>query len=132
MNKKSWILIAVAIVLGVVYLIHFTNWFKPKAILISHDARFGRINFSFGTAYPLTYIKVVSVSAYESNKYALPIWELKSESNSVPIKIFSYGQRIRGMQPVVSNARPEPLQPGVAYRLFIESGSHKAEHDFTP
>jgi hypothetical protein len=132
MNKKSWILIAIAIVLGSVYIIHFSGWFKPKVILISHDQRFGRINFSLGTAYPLTSIKVVPVSALQSNKYALPVWELKSDSNSVPTKIFSYGERIRGMKPLVSNARPDPLEPGVAYRLFVEIGPRKVEHDFTP
>jgi hypothetical protein len=132
MNKKSWILVALAIVLGAIYIIHFSNWFKPKVILISHDERFGRINFSLGTAYQLTDVKVISVSALASNKYAFPAWELKSDSNSAPIKIFSYGQRIRGMKPVVDNARPDPLVPGETYRLFVEAGSRKAEHDFTP
>ena len=132
MNKKTWVLVAVAIVLGIVYVIHFSNWFKPKVILISHNERFGRVNFSLGTAYQLTSLKVVSVSELASNKYASPVWELKSDSNSVPTKIFFYGQRIRGMKPSVSNARPEPLVAGEAYRLFIEAGSRKAEHDFTP
>jgi hypothetical protein len=131
MNKKSWVLIAMAIVLGAVYIIHFSNWFKPKVILISHDERFGRVNFSLGNIYQLTDVKVVSVSALASNKYAFPAWELKSESSSAPIKIFSYGERIRGMKPVVDNARPDPLIPGETYRLFVEAGSRKAEHDFT-
>jgi hypothetical protein len=132
MNKKSWILVAFAIVLGAFYIIHFTNWFKPKVILISHNERFGRINFSLGYPCQLTSVKVVSVSALQSNKYALPVWELKAESNSAPTKMFSYGERIRDMRPVVDNARPEPLTPGEKYRLIIEAGSHKAEHDFTP
>jgi hypothetical protein len=131
MNKKSWILIAIAIVLGVVYIIHFSSWFKPKVILISHNERFGEINFNLGNLYRLTDIKVVSVSALASNKYALPAWELKSDSNSAPIKLFSYGDRIRGMKPVVSNARPEPLVAGETYRLIVEAGPRKAEHDFT-
>jgi hypothetical protein len=131
MNKKSWILTAVAIVLGVVYIVHFSNWFKPKVIFISHNQRFGRVNFSLGNSYQLTSLRVVSVTALQSNKYALPVWELKSESNSAPVKIFSYGQRIRGMEPIVSNAKPEPLTPGETYRLFVEVGTHKLEHDFT-
>jgi hypothetical protein len=131
MNKKTWILIAFAIVLGAVYIIHFTSWFKPRVILVSHNERFGRVNFSLGTAYQLTEVKVVSVSALASNKYALPAWELKSDSNSAPTKIFSYGQRIHGMKPVVSNARPDALVPGETYRLFVEAGPRKAEHDFT-
>jgi hypothetical protein len=131
MNKKSWILVVVAVALGAIYIIHFSSWFKPKALLIAHNERFGHVNFTLGDPYRLTSIKVVSVSALESNKYALPAWELKSDSNSVPIKLFSYGERIRGMKPIVSNARPEPLVPGETYRLFIDTGSLKAQHDFS-
>jgi hypothetical protein len=130
MNKKSWVLVALAIVLGAVYLIHFTSWFKPKVMLISHNERFGEINFNLGTPYRLTDIKVVSVSALASNKYALPAWELKSDSNSAPIKLFSYGQRIHGMKPLVSNAQAEPLTPGETYRLFVDAGPQKAQYDF--
>jgi hypothetical protein len=131
MNKKTWILITCAIVLGAIYIIHFTSWFRPKVILISHNERFGRINFSLGSPYRLTGLKVVSVSALASNKYALPAWELKSDSNSVPIKVFYYGERIRGMKPVVSNARPEPLVPGENYRIFVQAGPSKVQYDFT-
>ena len=132
MNKKTWTLTAVAIVLGAVYIIHFSNWFKPKVMAIAHNGRFGRINFSLGNSFKLTSIKVVSVSALESNKYALPVWELKSDSNSVPVKLFSYGERIRGMKPAIESTRPEPLVSGTAYRIFVEAGSLKAQYDFTP
>jgi hypothetical protein len=131
MNKKTWILVALAIVLGAVYIIHFSNWFKPKVMAIAHNGRFGQINFTLGNPYQLTALKVVSVSALESNKYALPTWELKSDSNSVPTKMFSYGDRIRGMKPAVDNVRAEPLEPGTTYRIFVEAGSLKAQHDFT-
>ena len=131
MNKKSLILITVAIALGAVYIIHFSNWFKPKVMAIAHNGRFGRVNFTLGTPFKLTSLKVVSVSALESNKYALPVWELKSDSNSVPVKMFSYGERIRGMKPALNDTKPEPLEPGATYRLIVEAGSLKAEHDFT-
>src|SRR5213078_2288084 len=87
MNKKNWILIGIAIVLGAVYIIHFSNWFKPKVMAIAHNGRFGQISFTLGDSFKLTSLKVVSVSALESNKYALPMWELKSDSNSVPVKL---------------------------------------------
>ena len=131
MNKKNWILIGIAILLGAVYIIHFSNWFKPKVMAIAHNGRFGQVNFTLGTPFRLTSLKVVSVTALQSNKYALPVWELKSDSNSVPIKMFSYGERIRGMKPAIENIRPEPLEPGTTYRLFVEAGSLKAQHDFT-
>ena len=132
MNKKNWILIGIAIVLGAVYVIHFSNWFKPKVMAIAHNGRFGQINFTLGDSFKLTSIKVVSVSALESNKYALPMWELKSDSNSVPLKLFAYGERIRGMKPAIESTRPEPLVAGTTYRIFVEAGSLKAQHDFTP
>jgi hypothetical protein len=132
MNKKNWILISIVILLGAVYIIHFSNWFKPKVMAIAHNGRFGQINFTLGDSFKLTSIKVVSVSALESNKYALPMWELKSDSNSVPVKLFAYGGRIRGMKPAIENTRPEPLVAGTTYRIFVEAGSLKAQHDFTP
>jgi hypothetical protein len=36
------------------------------------------------------------------------------------------------MRPTVKGATPDPLEPGVTYRLLIEAGSRKAEHDFEP
>ena len=132
MNKKSWTLIATAVVLGAVYIIFFSNWFKPKILTITHNGRFGRINFTLDSPHRLTSLKVVSVSDYQSNKYALPVWELKSDSNSIPIKLFSYGDRIRGMKPAIENTTPQPLIAGTAYRVIVQAGSLKAEHDFTP
>lgn len=133
MNKKSWFLVGVAVALGACYVIFFTNWFRSKHILIAHNERFGRVLFTLGRQYELTSIKVVSVSALQSNKYALPVWELKSDSHSIPIKLFSYGQRIQGMKPAVENTRPEPLEQGTVYRLFVEDiRGVKAHDDFTP
>ena len=132
MNKKSWFLVLVAVALCVCYVIFFTNWFKPKHILIADNERFGLVVFTLGQQYELKSLKVVSVSALSSNKYALPVWELKSDTHSMPIKLFSYGQRIQGMKPAVENTRPIPLDHGTVYRLFIEASGIKAQHDFTP
>jgi hypothetical protein len=85
-----------------------------------------------GGKLKLTSIKVVPVSAIETNKYPEPIWHLVSESNSVPVKDFMYGMRIAGMHPAVQGATPDALEPNVKYRLLIEAGAFKAEHDFTP
>ena len=38
---------------------------------------------------------------------------------------------IRGMRPAVQGATADPLQPGVKYRLLVEAGGVKLEHDFT-
>jgi hypothetical protein len=80
----------------------------------------------------LTSVKVISLSELETNKYPHAIWELTTASNSAPVKDFAYGANIRGMAPSVKGAVPDILQPGIRYRLFIQAGSLKAEHDFTP
>jgi hypothetical protein len=131
MNRKSWVLVFIAIALGAVYIIYFSGWFKPKLITISSTKRLGRIQFNLGADYKLTSVKVVPISALESNKYALPVWELKTDTNSAPTRFFSYGETIRGMKPI-PGATPEPLEPGTNYRLLVEIGSRKGQHDFTP
>ena len=88
--------------------------------------------FAFDRKLKLTSLKVIPVSEIETNKYPHPIWELVSDSNSVPITDFAYGMSIQGMQPSVQGATPDPLEPGVKYRLLIEARTGKAEHDFTP
>jgi hypothetical protein len=143
MTKKNSILIALVLVLAGVYIFFFTNWFKPQTIKIYHASRAMRglrpgaaksdilpVTFGFQRDLELTEVKVIPLAGLETNKDALPIWHLISDSNSVPIKLFFYGQRIRGMKPEVPGARPEPLQTNVVYRLFVTAGSARGQHDF--
>jgi hypothetical protein len=151
MNKRSVFLIAIAIVLAAGYVYYnFWDWFAPATIEIAHDIRpnqpsggrkGGRslvsddqpgnpVAFFFTARYQLTSVKVVPLDALKTNKYAHPIWHLISDSNSVPVKSLIYGVPIRGMKPDVKGARPEPLQPEVMYRLLVQAGSIKGEHDF--
>ena len=140
-------LIAIAFVLAAAYAVYFTDWFKPKIIQISHTGRATRladrpgqknnstttpITFGFDREYKFNEIKVIPVAALETNKNAFPIWHLTSDSNSVPVKFFFYGQRIQGMKSAVAGSRPEPLQTNVTYRLFVQAGSAKGQHDFQP
>jgi hypothetical protein len=80
----------------------------------------------------LTTVKVVPVSDIETNKFPQPVWHLISDSNSVPVREFNYGVPLGGMRPAMKETAPEPLEPGVSYRLFVEAGSQKAQHDFVP
>src|SRR6266850_4282710 len=80
----------------------------------------------------LTSVKVLLASAVETNRYTVPIWNLTSASNSVPVKDFIYGMNIPGMKPSVKGAVADPLEPGVRYRVQIQAGSLEAEHDFVP
>jgi len=63
------------------------------------------------------------------NKYTEPVWSLVSSSNSTPTKGIIYGLAIPGM---TAQTNPQPLKPGLAYRLLVEAGSIKGEVDFKP
>ncbi len=143
MTKKQSVLLAIAVALLCVYAYYFTDWSGSESIQIVHTlrpyapSRRGRgrssddnpvantVSFGFNRKCRLTEIKVIPVSDLATNKYAHPIWHLVSESNSVPTKAFVYGMNIEGMHPKVPGARPDPLQPGVAYRLFVDAGELK-------
>ena len=146
MTKKNWFLIFVALVLGGVYVVCFTDWFKPKIIHItSTNVRINRavranadsatvpVMFKLARPCKLTELKVVALDAWQTNKHCLPLWHLIADTNSAPISDpFTYGQRIRGMKPELPGVRAEPLQPGVKYRLFVTDGSARGQHDFQP
>jgi hypothetical protein len=89
------------------------------------------VNFGLAQPYQLTAIKVVPVAELETNKYAHPVWELVADSNSVPVNAFSYGSPIPGMHPPEKDASAGPLDANVPYRLVVEAGSTKGQHDFT-
>ena len=145
MTRKVWLLVALAAFLGGLSLYLNKDWFAKDNIQIYHhaarpgfsrrkrpDALAPSIVFGFDRLLKLTCIKVISLSDIKTNKYPHPIWHLVSESNSVPTRNFMYGTVIRGMHPAVKGTTPEPLEPGVGYRLVVEAGPTKGEHDFVP
>jgi hypothetical protein len=148
MTRKQWMFVALAVLLSGLSLYLNRDWFARDSIQISHrsmpprpgfwgrrrpdDGAVNPVLFLFNRHVKLTSVKVVSVSDLETNKYPHAIWHLQSDSNSVPIQEFFYGLPIRGMRPAVTGIAAEPLQPGVNYRMLIEAGSQKAEHDFVP
>jgi len=86
--------------------------------------------FWFNRKVRLTSVKVIPVFEVETNKaHPQAVWSLVSDSNSAPIKNFTYGMRIQGMHCATD---PDPLLPGVPYRLFVEAGAEKAQRDFVP
>src|ERR1035438_1404241 len=133
MTKKNVLLILFALTLAVVYAVWFTDWFRPVTVKIFHTSRNLRPNFRrnagggalqsliFGVNRPLrfTELKVVPLAGFETNKDILPVWHLVSDSNSVPVKTFFYGQWIGGMRPALKGVRPEPLDTNITYRMFI-------------
>ena len=150
MTRKQWMLIALAVLSAAFSLYLNQDWFAKDNIQIYHRSRPARggifrrgkrvdteqaiepLFFSFDRKLKLKSLKVIPVSEIETNKYPHAVWDLVSDSNSVPVKDLLYGMPIRGMRPTVKGATPDPLEPGVTYRLLIEAGSRKAEHDFEP
>jgi len=148
MTRKQWTLIAFAVLLAGFSLYLNKDWFAKDNIQIYHrsrPARGGRphsrvdanseiepIVFGFDNKIKLTELKVVALRDLETNKYPHAIWHLVSDSNSVPVKDFSYGANIEGMHPAVSGVSPESLEPGTKYRLLVAAGPLKAGHDFVP
>ena len=149
MTTKQWTLVALAVILGGLSLYLNRDWFAGDVIQIHHRSRPARagffrrnrrppdtatdpVFFVFDRKLKLTSLKVIPVSEIETNKYPHPIWDLVAASNSVPVMEFAYGMRIPGLRPRVNGATADPLVPGVNYRLLIQAGHLKAEHDFTP
>ena len=144
MTKKNLMLILFAIVLAAVYAVWFTNWFQPATVKIFHTSRNLRptgpraqrggalpsLIFGVSRQLQFTELKVVSLPGFETNKNVLPVWHLVSDSNSVPVKTFFYGQFIGGMRPALKGVRADPLETNVTYRVFITAGKIKGEHDF--
>jgi len=133
------------LVLTAVYVFYFTDWFKPKIISISSTSRvFGRrpansagygtvtipVTFSLDPQCRPTDIKVVPLAAWQTNPSTPPVWHLVYNSNAAPVKIFFYGQRLRGLKPEIPGVQAEPLQPNVTYRMFLAAGRAKGQHDF--
>lgn len=141
MTKKNLCLISIAILLAAIYVAFFTEWFKPQTVKIFHTSRNLRVRnpqtgalpgliFGINRQLKLTDIRVVPLTALQTNLNSLPVWHLVSDSNSVPVKSFFYGQFIRGLKPAVPGSRPQPLETNVGYRLIVEAGKIKGEHDF--
>jgi hypothetical protein len=147
MTTKNWTLLALTVLLGSISLYLNRDWFAGDNIQIMHRSRPARgafrrprsdnplidpISFWFDRKVKLTSLKIVPVAAIETNKYPQPIWYLISDSNSVPVKEFTYGMHIQGMHPFFKGVNPDPLEPGVKYRMLVQVGKQKAEHDFVP
>ena len=142
MTKKNAILIGVAVILAAVYVVYFTDWFKPKTVQIFHTVRTPHTRkakakkvepmlvFGINQKLKLTEIKVVPAAEFNTNQFTLPLWHLVSDSNSVAVSSITYGQPIRGLKPAIKGAVPQTLATNVTYRLIVTADTIKGEHDF--
>ena len=147
-KTKVFLVVAFLMVVAGLYFYMYRDAFQKPVIQIFHTFRprsmavrrrgaatpapnqGNSIIFGMGREYKITGLRVVPLEEFKTNKYAHPIWELTTKSNSVPTRAFSYGQNIQGMEPPVKGAKPDPLVTNVEYRLFLEAGKLKGEHDF--
>jgi hypothetical protein len=142
MMRKSTILLVVLVLLLAVCVHLFTDWFRPARIQISpsnrpvpglpEDALVCPVSFGFDGRYELTSVEVLSVAELQTNHHPLPMWHLVSRSNSLPVRGFTYGERIPGLHPFESSRPAQPLQPNTRYRLLVSAGRARGEVDFTP
>jgi hypothetical protein len=145
MTLKSWLLVAVAIVLLGVYIAFFTTWGRHPTIEVLTQIRpplrgnrstpegevpVNPILFSFPHDLRLTEIRVVAVDDEKTNKFPHALWHLISDSNSTPTRAFAYGAKLRGMKPKIPRAEPEPLQPDVYYRIYLAAGKARGDKTF--
>jgi hypothetical protein len=151
MSKKEWVSVALVLVLGGLYVVFFSGWFGPKVIRVEHTVRslrdaygpggrrvdatgkqpLGNVSFSLHKNYQLTSVKVVAAADARTNKYPHALWQLVSKDGSQPVDALAYGMSVPGMTPASSALEPEPLEPGVEYRLLVEAGAWKGARDFT-
>jgi hypothetical protein len=142
MAQRPFLPIAILVVISGLFIYLNRDWFQRRPIQISHRlyrfaSRFGGedttspVMFEFDRRLKLTSIKIVALADSLTNKYPHPLWHMLSSSNSVPTKGFVYGMDVPGMRPAVNGASAEPLEPQQTYRLLLEAGSVKAQHDFT-
>ena len=149
MSKNSIVLVVFAVILGSVWVVYFSGWFDRETIQIiptirpsSNTRRVATaerpkgeaptydVSFAFDGKYSFTKVRVFVADDLKTNKYPTPLWDLISDSQSVPVKYLVYGDQPRGMKPAVPRARPEPLQSGIDYVLCLEAGKLKAQTNF--
>jgi hypothetical protein len=140
MDKKNTLLVIVLLALLSVYVIFFTDWFKPQVIKLFYSTRaieymharedLPYVLFGMEGRYRLTEIKVVSLDDLKNHPGAPALWHLVSKSTSPPIQRFTYGERIYGMKPEFKGEQPQDLVTNVTYRLFVAAGRAKGQIDF--
>jgi len=139
-NKQSLLLGVAVLICGSLFYFN-RDWFSKPPIQISHrfDAFGGRfaqapgavsLFFEFNRPLKLNSVEVYPLSELQTNRAAKPLWQLLSDSNSLPTKGFLYGAIVPGMRAASPADPPAAPEPAVTYRLQIKAGALKAHYDF--
>lgn len=132
MNLKVTTMIAALVLISVIYVIKFTDWFRPKNIQIITQMRPVMLRGNTGNkAYPvvfglnhkyeLTSIQVYPAKEFATNDLTPPVWSLTGNAKSEPVKAFTYGGSVPGMKPANAALSTVPLVPGTEYLLIVET-----------
>jgi hypothetical protein len=145
MTNRIWFKALIVGILAVVYIRNFTTWFRTSPLQITITSRPGRpgvppdqaapIVFGLDNEYELKSVKVLSLSSLQTNGAPVTVWQLdktKKASNTPAIRGFPYGDPIDGLQPPPALSDPQPLVPGLPYRILVTSTRNQGERDFTP
>jgi len=146
-SRRTLLIVLVALVVTGLYAFVYRDVFRPNEIEITHRVAVGppvrglsrtnqsikvtQLVFGLDRKCELTEIKIINVAAQESGTNTAPLWHVISDSNSIPVKVFAYGDPIRGLRPVVKKSRPLPLEPNVTYRLVLRAGRATGQLDFS-
>jgi len=145
MKKNLGNILVILLLAGVIFYLN-RGWFVNEKVRIVHHAgpglrfpQFSRpdnspvlpVFFEFDRKIKLTAVSVVPVNPADTNKNLYPVWQLKAESSPLETKGFAYGAELPGLKLVSPGGVALPLEPGKKYRLLIQAGWMKAQHDFT-
>jgi hypothetical protein len=148
MTIKNWFQLFALLALTTVYAVYFTDWFKPKIIHIVSTSRGNQYtrrarrnagnppaippNFMLDTDRKLTDVKVVLLSAWQTNHDVVPMWHVTCRSKAEPVLRFTYGheEELPELEPAVPGTHAQPLEPDETYRIFLKAGAYKGQQDF--
>jgi hypothetical protein len=138
MQKKELKWIAVLLVVAGLYVVFVVHPFRKRQIGVTVSVRPSRhpgenvfpVFFTLNNSYKLKSVEVLPLENRQLTPGAVPVWHLVSDSNSVPLRAFRYGQPIRGMKPALAGVHPDALVPGTVYRMLLTTADAACQIDF--
>jgi hypothetical protein len=130
MKKQYWLALLLVILAAIYIVPYIRDWNKAKIIHISWREMPKRGNtpsqvwFQLEVPCLLNSVKVVAVEDAATNKYPHALWHLIAKKKVQPLTELYYSRALLGMSPAIPKTRPEPLVPGVKYRLLVDDAKN--------